>query len=134
MGMLLKVCLAAAAMVAGTGAWAAEGPLGIWYDHTGRGAVEITDCNGALCGKVVWLQDQKNAKAAACRSSATSSRWAMAPSMRAGSTTPDKDAKFDVELVPQGDKMKVVGYAGVKFLSQTFVWTRAPDNLQRCTS
>ena len=60
--MLVKACLAAAAVAMGTGALAAEGPLGIWYDHTGRGAVEIVDCNGLLCGKVVWVQDAKNAK------------------------------------------------------------------------
>ncbi len=134
MGMLLKVCLAAAAMVAGTGAWAAEGPLGIWYDHTGRGAVEITDCNGALCGKVVWLQDQKNAKGCGLQILGNVKPMGDGTFDEGWIYDPDKDAKFDVELVPQGDKMKVVGYAGVKFLSQTFVWTRAPDNLQRCTS
>jgi len=47
---------------------------------------------------------------------------------------PDKDAKFDVEIVPQGDKLKIVGYAGVKLFSQTFTWTKAPGDLQRCQS
>ena len=45
-----------------------------------------------------------------------------------------KDAKFDVEIVPQGGKLKIVGYAGVKLFSQTFTWTKAPGDLQRCQS
>ena len=35
----------------------ASSPIGLWYDHTGRGAVEITDCNGKLCGRIVWVKD-----------------------------------------------------------------------------
>lgn len=35
----------------------ATGPTGVWIDHTGRGAVEITECAGALCGRIVWLKD-----------------------------------------------------------------------------
>ena len=27
----------------------ASGPTGVWIDHTGRGAVEITECAGRLC-------------------------------------------------------------------------------------
>src|SRR5690242_8704055 len=38
----------------------ASGPTGVWIDHTGRGAVEITDCSGALCGRIVWLKDARN--------------------------------------------------------------------------
>ena len=33
------------------------GPLGLWIDHTGRGAVEIINCGNDLCGRIVWLQD-----------------------------------------------------------------------------
>src|ERR1700675_2077738 len=39
---------------------AASSPIGIWIDHTGRGAVEITDCNGKLCGHLVWFKDGKH--------------------------------------------------------------------------
>src|SRR5262249_16229158 len=31
-------------------------------------------------------------------------------------------------------KLKVMGYAGVKFLSETMIWTRAPADLQKCAS
>ena len=33
-----------------------------------------------------------------------------------------------------GDRLKVMGYAGSKFLSETMIWRRAPADLKRCTS
>ena len=59
-----------AAIVALVGATArAAEPTGIWYDHTGRGAVEISSCGSALCGRVVWLKDAGNRSACGlCRS------------------------------------------------------------------
>ena len=33
-----------------------------------------------------------------------------------------------------GQSLEVVGYAGVKLFSQTFTWTRATEELQRCQS
>ena len=45
----------------------------------------------------------------------------------------DPDKKYDVEITPQGDqKLKVMGYAGMKFLSETMAWTRAPADLKKC--
>ena len=46
---------------------------------------------------------------------------------------PKEGKSYDVEIKPRGrDKLEVTGYIGVKFLSETFVWTRAPANIQRC--
>jgi len=131
--MLSKAWLVAAVAALGSSAGAAESPLGLWLDHTGRGAVEITDCGGgALCGKVVWVQDPKNAKGCGLQIIGNVKPMGDGTFDEGWIYDPDKDAKFDVQIVPQGDKLKVVGYAGVKFLSQTFTWTRAPENLQRC--
>src|SRR5687767_13940949 len=47
------------AAILGAGS-AAASPIGIWYDETGRGAVEITDCNGKLCGHLIWLKETKH--------------------------------------------------------------------------
>ena len=30
-------------------------------------------------------------------------------------------------------KLKVMGYAGMKFLSETMIWTRAPADLKKCS-
>jgi uncharacterized protein (DUF2147 family) len=116
---------------------AAGSPLGIWIDHTGRGAVEITDCNGKLCGRLVWFKDPKNAKDG-CNFQIIGNVRPVGGNTWDGGwiIDPDKDPnkKYDVEITPQGDaKLKVVGYAGVKFLSETMIWTRAPANLKKCT-
>lgn len=139
MQSVLKMGLAAAtlaaAVTASIGARADESVLGVWLDHTGRGAVEITDCGDAVCGKVVWVGDEANAKGCGLQ--------ILGDVKPVGDGTfdggwiydPDRDAKFDVELAPQaGGKLTVVGYKGIKLFSETFTWTRAPDNLQRCSS
>jgi Uncharacterized protein conserved in bacteria (DUF2147) len=47
---------------------------------------------------------------------------------------PDRDRKFDVELTPLGtDKLRVMGYAGMKWLNETMIWKRAPDGLTKCS-
>jgi hypothetical protein len=39
-----------------------------------------------------------------------------------------------VEITPQGgQKLKVMGYAGMKFLNETMIWTRASADLKKCT-
>lgn len=135
---LVKVGLASAAVAATValsgGAIAEDGALGVWIDHTGRGAVEITDCGGNLCGKVVWVADQANAKGCGLQILGDVKPMGDGTFDEGWIYDPDKDAKYDVELVPQGNKMKVVGYAGVKLFSQTFTWTRATEELQRCPS
>ncbi len=130
--------LTAAAITAAlfsAGAARAEGnPLGIWIDHTGRGAVEITDCSGKLCGYVAWVKDPKDAEGCG--------EQIIGDVKPVGGGTwdngwiydPDRDDKFDVEIKPVGaDKLRVTGYAGIKFLSETMTWKRAPADLQKCS-
>ena len=47
----------AVTLAASSTAISASSPIGVWIDHTGRGAVEITDCGGKLCGRIVWVKD-----------------------------------------------------------------------------
>ena len=112
----------------------ASSPLGVWYDHTGRGAVEITDCNGKLCGRIVWVKDANHKEG--CGFQIIGDVRPVAGGKWDGGwiIDPEKDPKhkYDVEITPQGEKLKVMGYAGVKFLSETMIWTRAPASLQRC--
>jgi uncharacterized protein (DUF2147 family) len=53
---MLQVAAFASVAVGAGPAFAAD-PTGIWYDHTGRGAVEIVKCGSNLCGKLVWLKN-----------------------------------------------------------------------------
>ena len=114
---------------------AASDPTGIWLDHTGRGAVEITDCGGKLCGHIVWLKDAANIST--CGRQVVGDVKPMKGGRWDGGWIydPDRDSKYDVEITQQSDqKLKVMGYAGMKFLSETMIWTRAPADLQRCGS
>ena len=36
------------------GASAAD-PTGLWTTEKGKAMIEISDCGGALCGKIAWL-------------------------------------------------------------------------------
>lgn len=130
----LAVASVGAAMAISAVATAQDSPLGVWIDHTGRGAVEITDCGGNLCGKVVWVADQANAKGCGLQILGDVKPMGDGTFDEGWIYDPDKDAKFDVEIVPQGNKLKIVGYAGVKLFSQTFTWTKAPTDLARCQS
>jgi uncharacterized protein (DUF2147 family) len=128
----LAITLAAAS----TPAFAAGNPIGVWIDHTGRGAVEITDCNGKLCGRLVWFKDAKN-NADGCNFQIIGNVKPIAGNKWDGGwiIDPDKDPKkkYDVEITPLGDqKLKVMGYEGFKFLSETMTWTRAPADLKKC--
>ncbi len=132
-----KVVLAAAAVMtaaAGLSLAADDAVLGVWLDHTGRGAVEITECGDAVCGKVVWVADAKNSEGCGLEILGDVKPMGDGTYDEGWIYDPDRDAKFSVELTPQGNKLSVHGYKGIKMLGETFVWTRAPADLQRCPS
>jgi uncharacterized protein (DUF2147 family) len=123
-----------AAMLAGAGVAAAAGtPEGVWIDHTGRGAVEIKDCSGALCGHVVWVKDPKHLNT--CRNQIIGNVKLVSSGVwdRGWIVDPDDNARYSVELKPIGnDRLRVTGYMGSKFFSETMIWKRAPADLKRC--
>lgn len=129
---ILAFCVAAPAAAIG-----ASSPHGVWIDHTGRGAVEITDCGGKLCGRLVWFKDTKHSKEG-CEFQVIGNVRPVATNKWDGGwiIDPDKDPKkkYDVEITLLSDtKLRVMGYAGMKFLSETMTWTRAPSDLKLCT-
>ena len=107
-------------------------PLGVWIDHTGRGAVEITDCNGALCGHVVWVKDPKNTKA--CRTQILGNVRHVGGNTwdRGWIVDPEDKTPYAVELRTVGDRLQVLGYVGSKLFGETMMWTRAPADIKRC--
>lgn len=127
------LALATSVTLAAGSAAAQSDPTGVWIDNTGRGAVEITECGKALCGKVVWVKSEKdrdgcgeqiigNVKPAG--KGLWDSGWIYSP---------EHGRKYDVELKPVGsDKLRVVGYAGIRLFSETYYWKRAPADLARC--
>ena len=134
MRTLIKTVATCAALVTAAGsANAASSPSGVWIDHTGRGGVEIRDCGGALCGRVVWVKDATNAKGCGMQvigavKPVSANSWD-----HGWIYDPDDNRKYNVELVSIDDNtLKVEGYMGTKMLSETMIWHRAPANIQRC--
>jgi uncharacterized protein (DUF2147 family) len=131
--LALQAAAIAAVVLSAGAARAEETPLGMWIDHTGRGAVEITQCGDKLCGHVAWLKDAKNASTCGEQiigdlKSVGGGKWD-----NGWIYDPDRDEKFDVELTPAGGTMRVLGYAGTKWLSESMTWKRAPAELQKCS-
>lgn len=134
-GSIVSASVLLIGVLTGSTANAAGAPTGLWYDHTGRGAVEITDCSGKLCGKIVWLKAGVNPKG--CGVQVLGNVPPKGNGIWEGGWIydPDEDSKYDVEVTLIGaDKLKVFGYAGVKILGETMMWTRAPAELPRCKS
>ncbi|MGL4395828.1 MAG: DUF2147 domain-containing protein [Hyphomicrobium sp.] len=120
------------ALSVSSAAEAAE-PGGVWLNDTGRGAIEIKACGEKLCGHVVWVKD--SADTHGCGKQiigdvvpSGSGRWG-----NGWIYSPEKKRRYDVELKPlESGKLSVTGYAGVRFLSRTMIWTKAPDTIARC--
>ena len=130
---LRAAALVLAATILPGAASAASDATGVWLNDTGRGAIEIKECGGALCGHVVWVKDGSDAKgcgrqiigdAQPVKSGVWDKGWIYSP---------EKKKRYDVELkAMDGDKLRVTGYAGSKFFSKTMIWKRAPADLERC--
>lgn len=121
-----------------------SGPVGLWIDHTGRGAVEIVPCANQLCGRIVWLKEPNDKQGRPLVDALNEDKRKRARSIcglqiigqlqvqRDGSWDngwiydPEQGESFDVEIrLRSPDKLQVKGYKGLKFLSETFQWTRA---------
>jgi uncharacterized protein (DUF2147 family) len=61
-GAAASVLAVGAALALGTGGTSAQvrppfdAYAGLWFDDTGKGAVEIAPCGPELCGKIAWLR------------------------------------------------------------------------------
>lgn len=115
-------------------AQAATSPTGVWIDHTGRGGVEIKECgNGKLCGHVVWLKDQGDAKGCGLQILGNVKPVGRGQWDNGWIYSPEKKQKFSVELTPIDDnRLRVKGYKGMKLFSKTMIWHRASSSLERC--
>ncbi len=119
-------------IVSASAASAAD-PTGIWINDTGRGAIEIKACGNALCGNVVWVKDTGDAKG--CGKQIIGNVVPTGGGLwdNGWIYSPEKGRKYNVELKPLANgTLRVTGYAGMRFLSKTMIWTRAPADLQLC--
>ena len=92
-----------------------SGPLGVWTDHTGRGAIEITECAGGLCGHIVWVKDTAHKSECGSQIIGDAKRTSTGAWDGGWIYDPERKARFSVELKPMGsDKLRVMGYQGSK--------------------
>lgn len=114
-------------------AHAQSSPLGVWLDHTGRGAVEISPCGEALCGRVVWVKSADDAKGCGRQIIGDAKPVGKSGAHNGWIYSPEKRRRYDVEFktTPDG-RLKVVGYAGTKLFSRTMMWKRPVNDLPRC--
>lgn len=128
---------------------------GIWIDDTGDGAVEILPCPAPAieqyCGQIVWLKKETDARGRPLHDGYNEDPRArkrpicglpVIGGMRLQPNgtlddgwiyDPRRGQRFDLELTLVGpDKLQVMGYKGFKFLSKTFMWTRAQTELPKC--
>lgn len=125
--------LGAALSLMSTPTLAAPSPLGVWIDHSGRGAVEIKPCGNALCGYVVAVKSDRDTKG--CGKQIIGGAKARNGNLWSGGWiySPERRKTFDVELKPlENGNLRVVGFAGVRLFSRTMIWKPAPADLKRC--
>jgi uncharacterized protein (DUF2147 family) len=104
---------------------------GLWYDHTGRSAIQVSKCGSGLCGRIVWLKNK--AHNSVCGTSIIGGGKRVGNAYDTGWIySPERRKKYSVEITLQGNSLKVMGYAGSKMLSKTMMWHRAPSSLKRC--
>ena len=145
--------LTAPVFAAALSAAPASKELGVWYDDTGDGAINIEPCGDKLCGKLVWLKeplndkgqplfdrhnpDESKRKRPICglpifgdlkkqADGSWDSGWVYDPHE-------GKSYSFTFALAG-ADKLQVTGYLGMKLLGKTMTWTRAPGNLPSCAA
>lgn len=111
---------------------------GLWIDHTGQGAVEITPCGDRICGRVVWLKNPSHKSKSGkliCGTqilgdlqrqpgNAWESGWIY---------NPEDEERFSAALkLTNVNTLQVTGYLGIKLLGETFTWKRSTGPLERC--
>ncbi len=109
---------------------AAGDPRGIWYDHNGRGAVEIKECASnarRLCGHVVYVKKARNKKRCGMQIIGN-----VRSNGRGWIYSPKRGRSFPLALKRlSNDRLRIVGNAG-SFFTKTYTWKRAPDSVVNC--
>ena len=131
--------LAVMALAAGVAAQApAVDAAGVWIDHTGQGAVEITPCGNRLCGRVVWLKNPEHKSRSGKRICGTQ---ILGDLRKEGAHAwgegwiynPEDEERFSAAIeLANANTLRVTGYLGFRMLGETFTWKRATTTLERC--
>lgn len=139
------------AALAGVPAHAKQNVTGVWFDDTGKGAIELYRCGASVCGRIFWLRQAVNKAGKPLRDAYNPSHtqrkrpicglqviWGTRP-MSDGSWDggriydPKVGKSYDVAIQKIGAKrLRITGYLGAKLFGKSFIWRRAPEDLQKC--
>ena len=109
--------------------------LGKWLTEAGDAKVEIYEANGKVNGKIVWLEKGPDTKDTHNTDEKMRSRKLMGVNILSGLTkksekweggriyNPKNGKTYKCSIWPEGDKLKVRGYLGVFYETQT--WKKA---------
>jgi uncharacterized protein (DUF2147 family) len=128
------------------------GYVGIWFDETGNGAIQIERCGEQLCGRIVWLRnpaDEKGVPLVDALNPTEAERARPVCGLQVmGDLKRQNDGSWDTGWIYDyregktynvalrlraSDRLEVTGYRGVKLLSETQTWKRAGARLPICT-
>jgi uncharacterized protein (DUF2147 family) len=111
---------------------------GLWIDHTGRGAVDIGLCGNRICGRIAWV---KKPFVRSKRGETLCGLQVLGDLQRQPDNAwdagwiydPEEGERYSVEIkLRNASTLQVTGYLGVKWLSETYLWKRAPEAMERC--
>jgi uncharacterized protein (DUF2147 family) len=130
---------------------------GLWYNDSGKGAVEIRPCvtsgrdSNKLCGFIVWLKnpngkngqpltdgynsDPAKRKRPICGLAVLGALQRVSEGGYDNGWVydPEQGQAFDAAIqLSSADRLILTGYKGIKFFSKSFAWKRAPADLPRC--
>ena len=109
--------------------------LGKWLTEAGDAKVEIYESNGKVNGKIVWLEKGPDTKDTHNSDEKMRSRKLMGVNILSGLTkksekweggriyNPKNGKTYKCSIWPEGDKLKVRGYLGMFYETQT--WKKA---------
>lgn len=139
------------ATLASTPGHAKQNVTGVWFDDTGKGAIELYRCGASVCGRIFWLRQAVNKAGKPLRDAYNPSLtqrkrpicglqviWGTRP-MSDGSWDggriydPKVGKSYDVAIQKVGaERLRVTGYLGAKLFGKSFIWRRAPNDLRKC--
>ncbi|MEL7543255.1 MAG: DUF2147 domain-containing protein [Pseudomonadota bacterium] len=129
----------------------ADLPVGIWLDHTKRGAIELYPCAENICGRVVWMKNPLKASGEPFRDrrnpDASKQNRTICGMNLIGGLQPDgrgnllegwiydpeRGQEFSAQIMRESDNTLVVtGYLMMPTFGKSFRWTKAPADIERC--
>jgi len=144
--------IATTAPASGVSHAASVNPLGRWYAEGGGAQVEITQCEGDLCGRVVWLRSPFDEDGCELRDRNNPSselrarsilgleilRTTSAAASRGTAETcmvydPVSGRTYHCQLWLDGDdRLRLRGYFGVPLFGRTATWLRVGSEARTC--